>query len=67
MIIRTEKIVEALEVTEMKACERCKEGEMIKTGVILLSYPEKYEHKCNECGNIQAYDSMYPKKFLEKR
>lgn len=41
------------------ACE-CIVGFMRPTGVSLLSHPPKYEHKCNNCGHIDAFENQYP-------
>lgn len=67
MINKTVREVTAIETIETKTCDRCNKGEMIRTGIVLLSYPEKYEHKCNNCGMTEAYNSTYPRKFLEKK
>lgn len=31
-------------------CEKCP-GEMLPTGVALLSHPPQYPHKCSQCGH----------------
>ena len=36
-------------------------GEMRPTGNVLCSYPPRYTHACNKCGNIEAYWDNYPK------
>lgn len=40
-------------------CDKCGE-ELIFTGEILLSNPEKYVHKCNKCGNVEWLSKKYP-------
>jgi hypothetical protein len=32
-------------------CEKCDGGEMLPTGIALMSSPPKYPHKCNKCGH----------------
>jgi len=43
-------------------CDHCKKGHMIPTGKVLLSYPPKYEHKCDniDCNTIESFDITYP-------
>lgn len=40
-------------------CNKCGE-ELTFTGEVLLSYPEKYVHKCGKCGNIEWFPKSYP-------
>lgn len=36
-------------------------GQMLPTGVILLSDPPQYPHRCNKCGKEETcWDSKYP-------
>ena len=41
-------------------CDKCGEGKMIPTGIVLLTYPGQYEHKCNNCGFIMNFFAKYP-------
>ncbi len=41
-------------------CDNCGEGHMLPTGIALLSYPAKYEHKCTKCGSKQYFKETYP-------
>lgn len=36
-------------------------GEMLPTGNVLCSYPPRYTHTCNKCGNFDSYLDRYPK------
>jgi hypothetical protein len=36
-------------------------GEMLPNGGVLCTYPAKYSHTCNKCGNIESYWESYPK------
>ena len=40
-------------------CDKCGE-ELIFTGEVLLSNPEKYIHKCEKCGNVEWFPRSYP-------
>lgn len=55
MIKETE--VKTIEVHQY--CDKCGE-ELTFTGEVLLSYPEKYVHKCNKCGNTEWFPKSYP-------
>lgn len=39
-------------------CNRCKQGEMIPTGIMLVA--GQYDHKCNCCGHRETYKVIYP-------
>lgn len=41
-------------------CDKCKQGEMVATGLCYTSPPPQYKHTCNVCGNSQAYNKVYP-------
>lgn len=41
-------------------CDSCGEGRMLPTGIALLSYPAKYEHKCTKCESKQYFQETYP-------
>lgn len=41
-------------------CDECGEGEMLPTGVALMSSPPQYPHKCTKCG---AQDNVRGKKY----
>lgn len=41
-------------------CDDCEKGEMELTGISFPTYPERYEHKCNNCGEIGVSDLGYP-------
>lgn len=42
-------------------CDKCGKGEMIPYGqVAWLTDPVKFPHKCNVCGNEEAYTEKYP-------
>lgn len=54
-----EKSFETKIIVTKKYCE-CG-GEMLPNGNYLCTYPLKYSHTCNKCGNIEAYWDKYPK------
>ena len=41
-------------------CDRCKQGEMVPTGMAFTSLPAQFEHKCNCCGHRTTYNVTYP-------
>lgn len=41
-------------------CDECKESNMEYTGNMIFTYPEQYEHKCNNCGNVKNFNVKYP-------
>lgn len=41
-------------------CDFCDEGEMLPTGITLMSYPPYHQHSCNRCGSIDSYIKTYP-------
>lgn len=43
-----------------KYCDKCG-GEMLPNGGCLSTYPPKFSHTCNKCGNIEAFWDKYPK------
>lgn len=44
----------------IQKCDKCKQGEMVPTGLTYTSYPPTYEHKCNCCGWTTSYNKTYP-------
>lgn len=49
--------VKTIEVRQY--CDKCG-GELTFTGEVLLSYPEKYVHKCEKCGHTEWLPKSYP-------
>lgn len=47
-------------------CDACGVGEMVPTGVALMSNPPQYPHKCNKCGSENTLRSKYPKTVYEQ-
>ena len=45
-----EKRTEVRTYVERLLCETCDGGEMLPTGIALMSLPPQYPHKCNKCG-----------------
>lgn len=42
-------------------CDKCDGGEMMPTGIALLSNPPQYPHKCNKCGHqVNVTGNKYP-------
>lgn len=49
-----------------KHCDVCKVGEIKSTGnAFSNSVGTYYEHKCNECDNIQTIDQCYPNEYIK--
>ena len=47
-------------IVEMK-CEKCGKGLMKPFGnTVLSTYPPRFPHKCNYCGNIENFLIQYP-------
>lgn len=42
-------------------------GVYVLTSKILLSYPEKFEHKCTKCGNIVSLNYAYPHQYIKPK
>lgn len=47
-----------------KMCECGGEYKLNQDGYVLLSYPCKYEHQCNKCGNIEYFTEIFPKVYM---
>lgn len=54
-----EKQIEMKSFEVHQYCDKCG-TELTFTGEVLLSYPEKYVHKCNKCGNTEWFSKSYP-------
>jgi len=52
---------EVLTFIEHQRCESCNEGELIFTGLSLMSYPAQYEHACDHCEIKVSFDNCYPR------
>lgn len=46
-------------------CSKCEQGDMVPTGIALMSYPPKYPHVCNNCGNTMVLSQRYPRQVYE--
>jgi hypothetical protein len=55
---KTEKKVYSVNIDY--GCDKCGEGFMRYTGVMLSSYPPLYQHRCNKCGYGTDYRETYP-------
>lgn len=54
-----EKRVEVKTYIVKAVCEKC-DGEYIYNRNCLTTYPAKYSHICNNCGDTQCFDCHYP-------
>lgn len=54
-----EKQIEVKTYEVHQYCDKCGE-ELTFTSEVLLSYPEKYVHKCEKCGNTEWFPKSYP-------
>jgi len=52
------RTVESMQVDER--CNQCLHGYMRPTGIVLISNPPQYPHKCNKCNHTQTYGVQYP-------
>lgn len=41
-------------------CDECLDGKMLPLGYSFASYPPKYPHKCDSCGNEATFEESYP-------
>jgi predicted RNA-binding Zn-ribbon protein involved in translation (DUF1610 family) len=41
-------------------CDVCGKGELRATGVMLMSNPPRFPHRCNACGAEKIFGSKYP-------
>ena len=55
--MKNETEVKTIEVRQY--CDKCGE-ELTFTGEVLLSYPEKYVHRCEKCGHTEWFPKSYP-------
>lgn len=46
-------------------CSVCGIGEMLPTGIALLSSPPQYPHKCTKCGEEKTFRFKYPRTVYE--
>ena len=46
-------------MVDMK-CNVCNKGVMRPTGETLLSNPQGYIHRCENCGKLEVYTCVYP-------
>ena len=60
-----EKRIKVNTILVRAICEKCG-GEMFPNGNVLTTYPPRYSHTCNLCGNIECFDERYPKQEFEE-
>lgn len=62
------EVMEPVDVYRVdRICDKCHEGRMRPTGIVLTSFPEQIQHVCTSCGNVQAYMFSYPRiVYVEK-
>jgi uncharacterized protein (DUF983 family) len=41
-------------------CDDCGAGTMVQTGMMLLSNPGQYKHRCSHCGKEVGFFTKYP-------
>ncbi len=41
-------------------CDKCGQGTMRPTGIMLTMSPPKWGHKCNHCGELADLNQTYP-------
>jgi len=49
-----------------KLCDKCEDGTMSPTGIMLTSNPPQYPHKCKTCGAVANLQERYPKIVYER-
>ena len=52
---------------EILGCTCGGQYELTENSKVLLSYPEKFEHKCNKCDNIVVKSCAYPRVYVEPK
>lgn len=45
-------------------CDSCKTGKMLPTGIALTSMPPLFQHKCDNCGEINSFIHTYPRTVI---
>ncbi|MDO4328743.1 MAG: hypothetical protein Q4C66_05345 [Lachnospiraceae bacterium] len=55
-----EIITECKVIRVEMVCDKCMEGMMEPTGLVLTSYPPRYEHRCSVCGHEKMYHVRFP-------
>ena len=45
-------------------CDSCKTGKMLPTGIALTCFPPLYQHKCDNCGEINSFLHTYPRTVI---
>lgn len=55
----TKKPVQTVLITYV--CDKCGAGEMLPTGIMQLTDPPKWPHRCGACGHEQTFYCKYPK------
>ena len=55
-----EKVCDAKLIMVFQFCDKCEEGKMIPTGIVVSTNPPQYEHQCELCGNRSYYSTTYP-------
>lgn len=56
-----ENYTEVKTVKVRKFCDKCKDVELEFTGVMLMSYPPRYQYRCPKCWLIHNLKGHYPK------
>jgi|JI10StandDraft_1071094.scaffolds.fasta_scaffold883266_3 DNA-directed RNA polymerase subunit RPC12/RpoP len=56
----TERTYEVRTIGVDYLCDKCGDGLMEHTGIMLMSDPPKYPHKCNRCGTVMDFFQKYP-------
>lgn len=41
-------------------CDACGNGHMLPSGMMLLSDPPEWPHKCINCGETKTFNTKYP-------
>ena len=59
-IIMAEAIKQAKTQIVDYLCDKCSEGWMRPNGIAYMSYPARYVHICNKCGNKDVFTENYP-------
>ncbi|WP_020474525.1 hypothetical protein [Zavarzinella formosa] len=42
-------------------CDDCGIGEMAPTGIMFMTHPPQYPHKCDKCGTERTFAERHPK------
>ena len=55
-----EEIKNSQSKTVDQKCPKCNVGYMRENGIVFMTNPQKYQHRCTNCGHEETYGVRYP-------